>query len=366
MGSSSNGRRAVVIGAGIAGLASAYALRALGYEVRVLEREPELRSGGAGLTLWPNATRALRSLGLDDVARDCACEVSAARTRAPDGSALSDLPLARVAERFGPLVSVYRPELLAGLRERFDGEIEFGSVVVERGGRLFAGGARVEADLIVGADGIGSLARRLLAPEVLPRPAGYGAWRGVAASGAATPDGASETLGAGKRFGLVPLTGERTYWFAVLGEGGEHADLDSEFAGWHAPIREVLDAPAIGERSYLALADLPRLPRWHRDNTVLVGDAAHAMTPNLGQGAAQALEDVAALARQLGSAPLEQALSAYVAERKRRAERVVARSRSAGHLLQASNPLAVRVRSVVMRRTPQAALWRQLAPLLEG
>jgi 2-polyprenyl-6-methoxyphenol hydroxylase-like FAD-dependent oxidoreductase len=366
MGSSGNAGGAVVIGAGIAGLAAACALRALGYEVRVLEREPELRSGGAGLTLWPNATRALRSLGLDGVAGDCARELRAASTRAPDGSALSNLPLAQVAERFGPLVSVYRPELLAGLRARFDGEVEFGSTVVERDGRLLAGGTPIQADLIVGADGIGSVVRRLLAPEVVPRAAGYGAWRGVAASGAATPEAASETLGAGKRFGLVPLTEDRTYWFAVLGEGGEHADLHTAFADWHAPIREVLEAPVIGERSYLPLADLPRLPRWHLGGTVLVGDAAHAMTPNLGQGAAQALEDVAALSRHLGSAPLERALGAYAAERKHRAERVVARSRSAGRVLQASNPLAVPLRSAVMRLTPQAALWRQLAPLLEG
>src|SRR5262249_44016426 len=160
--------------------------------------------------------------------------------------------------------------------------------------------------------------------------------------------------------------GARTYWFAVLGQDGERADLVHEFAGWHEPVAAVLAAPDVGERSYLPLADLPALPRWHDGNVVLVGDAAHAMTPNLGQGAAQALEDVAALAAHLRSLPQPDALAAYVKQRKRRAQSIVARSRAVGRLAQASNPVAVPLRTLLLRRTPQALVWRQLASVVEG
>src|SRR5262249_20605691 len=293
--------RAVVVGAGIAGLATGRALRGLGYEVCVFDREPDLRAEGAGLTLWPNATRALGAIGLDHVIPACARVLSEAVTLTPDGGVLSRLPMQKIRERFGPLVSVYRPELLSALHEAIGGDVHFGTEVTLHNGRLRADGTPIQAGLIVGADGIGSVVRQLLAPEVAPRSAGYAAWRGVAATGSTTPTAASETIGRGMRFGLVPLTHDRTYWDAVPGKSDE-AGRGREFADGHEPITSVLAASRVGERSYLPLADLPPLPRWHRGNVVLVGDAAHAMTPNLGQGAAQALEDVAALHRHLGNA----------------------------------------------------------------
>lgn len=322
----------MVVGAGIAGLASAHALSRLGYDVCVLERDMQLRSEGAGLTLWPNAARALEELGLSDVIAETAHTVNEAVTLDPAGAVLTTVPLDRIAERFGPLLSVHRGDFLAALNAHFGGEVRFGVDVRAIDGTLQASGKPIVADLVVGADGIGSAVRDTVAPGVAPRPAGYAAWRGVALSGELTPKRASEAMGRGQRFGLVPLRGDRTYWFAVLADGDGSEDLEATFVGWHEPISEVLAAPAIGERSYLPLQDLPPLPRWHRDGVVLVGDAAHAMTPNLGQGAAQALEDVAALSRHLGEKPLSEALRAYEHDRKRRAERVVRQSRAVGRV----------------------------------
>lgn len=355
----SSRRTAVVVGAGIAGLAAAHALAGLDYEVRLLERGSELRSEGAGLSLWPNAAGALEDLGLGRVLWN-AHVVERAAALDPAGEVVSWAPLERIGERLGPLRSIHRGELLAELREAVDMPVELGIEARVRDGVLLAGEQVVEADLIVGADGVRSAVRELVAPGVEPRSAGYGAWRGVAGTGSLTPDHASEALGRGRRFGLVPLSGERTYWFAVLvGAEGEE-DLEREFGAWHEPVGAVLAATPGPARSFLPIEDLPRLPRWHRGQTVLVGDAAHAMTPNLGQGAAQALQDVAALRRALAASPPAEALSRYERERKRHAERIVLRSRLAGRVAQTANPLAAATRDLLARHVPSNLMARQM------
>jgi 2-polyprenyl-6-methoxyphenol hydroxylase-like FAD-dependent oxidoreductase len=359
---------AIVVGAGIAGLAAARALTDAGYEVRVLEREATLRAQGTGLTLWPNAGRALRSLDLEETVMRHGLAIREGATRAPGGRVLAQLPIAEIERRHGSLRSVHRAEFLTALADASGAGVEFGQPVTVAGGGLRLGDEPLDADLLVGADGIGSVVRELVAPGAKPRPAGYGAWRGVTPAGTPelAPAGAFETTGRGRRFGLVGLTEGRTYWFAALADpGGADADLREEFAGWHDPIAAALDATPRSAWIWQPILDLPRLPRWHRGNVMLVGDAAHAMTPNLGQGAAQALEDVAALARALQRhRRLADALDAYEAERKRRAERVVTLSRTMGWLLQGSNPVLASLRDLLARRTPEAVLVRQFDAVL--
>jgi 2-polyprenyl-6-methoxyphenol hydroxylase-like FAD-dependent oxidoreductase len=357
---------AIVVGAGIAGLAAAHAFDRLGFRVRVLERSSGPRDEGAGLTLWPNAVRALERLGLQQVLADSAHRLTGLVTLLPDGRPLTTMPLAAIERRYGPMVTVHRGELLSGLREMVAAPVEYAATVRASDGRLMLDGSELDADVVVGADGIGSVARAVVAGLVEPRDAGYGAWRGVAATGRLTPRDASETLGKGKRFGLVPLTHERTYWYAAISGDQGDADLEAEFAGWHPPIADVLELTPSADRTFLELGDVPHLERWHAGRTVLVGDAAHAMTPNLGQGAAQALEDVAVLAGRLGAEGLDAALAGYAAERKRRAERVVARSWAAGRAAQASGRVAVRARNAVARRLPQGVVVRQLSGMLES
>jgi 2-polyprenyl-6-methoxyphenol hydroxylase-like FAD-dependent oxidoreductase len=356
-------RRAVVVGAGIAGLAAAHALPGLGFEVQVLERDSELRTEGAGLTLMPNAVRALRELGLEDAVAESTVALEAAAVVASDGKLISRVPTERVAARFGPPRCAHRGELLAALFARAGASVSFGCPVRAVEGELYAGEERLEADLILGADGLASAVREAVAPGVAPRPSGQAAWRGIAATGAATPAGATEASGLGKRFGLVPISGGRSYWFGLVTGGDGSEDLEAEFAGWHDPIAAVLAACPPAERSYLPLSDLPPLPTWHRGNVLLVGDAAHATTPNLGQGAAQALEDVAALVALLRDRPPAPAFVALEKARKRRAERIVWQSRLAGRLLQTSSPAVARLRNAAMRATPEAVAYRQLASI---
>ena len=357
---------AIVVGAGIAGVLAAPMLLRAGYRVRLLEREPGPRAEGAGLSLWPNALSALEELHCRDALEECAHRIEEGATLKPGGELVARAPLDLVGRRYGPLVSVHRGELLEALTKRAGIPVEYGAAVGWTGDGLVLNGQPLEAELVVGADGIGSVVRRAVCSEAAPRPAGYGAWRGIAPTGGLTPRGASETFGRGRRFGLVPLTGERTYWFAVLEDGDEDVELEEAFGGWHEPISAVLDATPAGDRFYLPLADLPPLPRWHRPGVVLVGDAAHAMTPNLGQGAAQAILDVSALAQALAAKPRAEALQAYERSRKRVAERIVRQSRLVGRFAQLSNPLGARFRDLVAARTPSSLVAWQMGRVLEA
>lgn len=358
------GRTAVVVGAGIAGILTAQALTRLGYRVRLLEREPRLRTEGAGLSLWPNALTALEQLGCDEAVGRCAHQIPEGATYTPEGRVIAQAPLDLIGRRYGPLVSVHRGEFLEALLDCAGVPVEYGAAVSAGEDGLRLGGEELDADLIVGADGIGSVVREAVCPEVAPRRAGYGAWRGVAQTGSATPAGASETLGPGRRFGLVPLSGERTYWFAVLGDGDEDLSPEEAFGEWHDPIARVLSAPQADDRFYLDLADLPPLTRWHQSRTVLVGDAAHAMTPNLGQGAAQSIIDVSVLARELAAQPLDRALRNYERARKRTTERIVRQSRQMGRVAQVSNPLGSRLRNFFVAHTPPRLVAKQMGRVI--
>ncbi len=359
-GSVISGRRsAAIVGAGIGGLAAARALTGLGYEVRVLERDSKPRTEGAGLTLWPNAIDALRTLGLGDLIEERTRVVSQAVALTPAGALVTHMPVDRIAKRFGPLVSARRADIVEGLLERVDATVEFGVEARVIDGALHADGERLDSELIVGADGIGSAVRELVAPGMPPRTAGYSAWRGVAETDEGVPEGVTEMMGCGKRFGYVRLNDSRTYWFAVIVDGDGSEDLGEIFGGWHGPVLELLAATSPSDRSYLELRDLAPLPRWHRDRYVLIGDAAHAMTPNLGQGAAQALRDVVVLRQELDAKQPAEAFRGYERARKRRAERISKQSRMMGRIVQTRSPLVARLRDGLARRTPAAvAAWQ--------
>lgn len=256
--------------------------------------------------------------------------------------------------------------LLGGLPSgtvRFDSPAE---LVSATDGRVrLDDGEQVHADLVIIADGIRSRSRKQVTSDPGSRHAGYGAWRGVTGTvmPGVTP---SETWGAGRRFGLVPLTDGRIYWFAVSGvepltEGDQRAQVLELFADWHEPIAKVVRATDAGVVSWLPIEELARpLGTFTRKRAVLVGDAAHAMTPNLGQGANQGFEDVATLCALLRDSPdLTRALAGYDALRRPRTRRVARRSRLLGTVGQLSNPPLVWARDAAMRATPDSVAGRQ-------
>jgi 2-polyprenyl-6-methoxyphenol hydroxylase-like FAD-dependent oxidoreductase len=366
----SSPRTAIVVGAGIGGLAAAVALEQKGWRVTVLERDPELRPLGAGLSIWPNGVKALRALGLGRIADDRDVPPSGGALRRADGSVLAEFDPAAIEARFeAPLVGVHRRDLQEGLAgaigaaPRFDATAESvdGSTV------LLAGGECLDADLVVGADGLRSAVREsLLGPED-PVDSGIVAFRGVVPHRGAVPAG--EMWGEGCVAGLLPLSGERVYWYvAYHGELEDRDELGRRAEQFADPIPSLVRATGPDELLAHRLYDRPSAGSWRRGPATLVGDAAHPMLPFLGQGACSALEDAVALAAALDEAggDVPTGLDLYERQRIERTKRLVTRSRSAARVALARSPMRRRVRDFLVRSVPDSARLRQLGAIVRG
>jgi FAD-dependent urate hydroxylase len=336
------GLRAVVIGAGMGGLAAGIALRGAGFEVDVYERADEMLSVGAGVCMWPNGAKALNALGAGPRIAAQSPVLSAVRYFGENGEVLSTIELERltmsVGQRAFPLA---REDLQAALLERFGRErLHLGRECIraEQNGATvvahFADGSRASGDLLVGADGVRSVVRSIVEPSAQLRY-GYSTWLGmVPGDPDLNPsDIFSFYVGDGRRVGMLPVSGERLYFFFdvpvpedyVGDPAGARQTLRSLFPNWPRPVRGLI-AMLDDNLPRLPVHDLLPLPTYVRGRVALVGDAAHASTPTLGQGGALAMEDALVLARYLltCSVSVEDALERYDVERRGRAEPVVA------------------------------------------
>ncbi|WP_328791912.1 FAD-dependent monooxygenase [Streptomyces sp. NBC_00273] len=379
-------RHAVVAGAGIGGLTAAVALHRHGWRVIVCERAAGPTAVGAGIVLAPNALRAFDTIGFD-ITRSAGRTVPAAMgLRRPDGRWLSRADTAALAARFGgPPLALHRSALADALASALPATaIRYGVAVTSVDDADGAPVVRTDAgdlhgaDLVIAADGIHSPLRRQYFPD---HPglhhSGETAWRTVlpaAANSAGTAT--AETWGRGERFGVVPLADGRTYLYAtaVVPAGRRPADVRAEllrrYGTWHDPIPALLeriDPAAVLQHDLYDLA--APLPRFHRGRLAWLGDAAHAMTPNLGQGGCQAVEDAAVLGHLLAgidAADVPAALAAYSAARCARTDAIRVRARRAGRVAALTHPLAVAVRDLAVRATPARAATRAMAALFEG
>lgn len=363
-----------IIGGGIGGIATAVALHREGVDVTVYERASEFREAGAGMMLWPNATRVLRDLGL--------LEEVAARSgpnrhflvRGCGGAILMNIELGRFEV---PALCARRPDLLAcllsalpGDRVRLGCEFERFEQERDRVGVRFVGGAGAEHDVLIGADGIRSRVRNQLLGVHAPIYRGYMVWRGFARLAGAVPPGSnSETWGRGRRFGILNTGGDRFTWYATANTPQDHADgpegrqaeLLRRFAGWHEPVERLIEATDESEILKNGAYDLEPLRRWGQGRVMLLGDAAHPCTPNLGQGGCMALEDAAVLAKSFRrEASPELALRRYETLRRQRTRHVQQRSLLMGHIGQWENALIAGGRQVVTSMLPAKIFERNL------
>ncbi|KHO30074.1 FAD-dependent monooxygenase [Corynebacterium minutissimum] len=355
-----------IIGAGISGLALGAALHRHGIDVQIYERHPRVRSGGAGITLAPNGLAALDALGIGAGFRELQENQVPLQggLRRPQGNWLTNIP----AEITKASLALDRSELHALLLEDIPGariHTSADSVHVDAGSGVvsFADGSQEQFDVVIGADGIRSSVRRSCFNDPGISYAGYNAWRAI--SEAPALNVGFETWGVGARFGAVPLHNGRVYWFAVL-SGPEAqpsetglSQLRDTFGQWHEPIPALLHSTPEESIQYLPIQELASpLPSYHTGKVVLVGDAAHAMTPNLGQGACQGLEDAAVLAALLQNGNVD--FGAYDEHRLRRSQNIARRSGLVGRTVHTGGARIAAARNWVLQRMPDAATNRQV------
>ncbi|MBT2400624.1 FAD-dependent monooxygenase [Streptomyces sp. ISL-100] len=367
MAISSSRPRAVVAGCGIGGLTAAVALHQRGWQVTVLERAAAVEAVGAGIGLAPNGHHALDVIGLGEEIRELAAWQGDGGVRAPGGRWLARTNSSAATERFGgPLVLVHRATLIDRIAARLpDGAVRTGSPATladpgVAGGRpavVSTPDGDIEADLVIGADGINSATRRALFPEH-PGPvyAGITTWRVVVPAPAA-PFEPHETWGRGALWGSQPLKDGRVYAYAAAvapaggrSSDGEKAELLRRFGDWHHAVPAILAAadPAEVLRHDVRHLINP-LPAFHRGRTALLGDAAHAMAPTMGQGGNQAIEDGIVLAHHLPDATeLGTGLAAYSADRLPRTTGIVRKSAKITKLMSVRSAPAVALRDTLM------------------
>ncbi|MFL6256053.1 MAG: FAD-dependent monooxygenase [Pyrinomonadaceae bacterium] len=360
--------RIVIVGGGIGGLATALALRREGFEPSVYERAPALLEVGAAIAVWPNAFGVLERLGLGETLRARAGRIRSVRWLGRDGREYNHFTFPETgaaavalhrADLQGALLRELPPESVH-LGKTFAGFDEEGEEVRAR----FEDGTEVACDLLVGADGLHSRVRAQLLEDGEPVYRGYTVWRGVARleHAALVAGTASEIYGAGQRFGVGPVGLGRTGWWATANEAeavaesaAEHAPkLSRLFEGWCAPVRELIEATPSETILRNAAYDRPATLSWGRGAVTMLGDAAHPMTPNFGQGGCIAIEDAAVLARCLAKYDdVSWALRVYESRRRTRAARIASYSRRYGAFGQWQSHVATRLRAHMLSSVPE-------------
>lgn len=359
--------KALVVGGGVAGLSAAVAFQKVGIEAEVFERSPEIRDIGAGKSVWRNGVQALGWLGVAGEVAGVGSPIEEIRVLTWRGRVLHRIPVGWL----GTSLALERRDVLVPLAGRVHASTVHTSarcVGVEQDDRgvtvRFEDGSIARGDILVGADGIFSTIRSVIFPGWEPRYAGHVAWRGIAnVSDERWPAGISfNWYGRGKHFALMPLTGGRTFWYATKNLPVDTVDggRDEIVRLFADAVEGVADLIRATEPEWIVrnrLFDLPFRRRWGRGRVVLIGDAAHAMRPNLGQGACTAIEDAVVLAQTMKVLPEpERALPRFERLRRRRVRWIRGWSEITSRLQLLESASACRLRD--------AYLWFQPGPIL--
>jgi 2-polyprenyl-6-methoxyphenol hydroxylase-like FAD-dependent oxidoreductase len=370
------GPTVAIIGGGIGGLTAAVALARKGLAAEVYEQAPVLDEVGAGVGLWPNAMTALGPLGLSGPVARLAVPVTRQGLRRSDGSWLMSFPAEVMAQRWGSgFVLVHRAELQQLLAAELDpSAIHLGArcTGLADGDRAvtahFADGRQAQADVLVGADGVHSVVRAALFGPARLRSRGYITVRGITPAGSVPlPRDGTETWGRGARFGLGPTSGGRIIWYATWNtataghdDGDTAARLRELFGAWHDPIPAIIDATPPAGLIRNDIYDRRPARTWARGRAALLGDAIHPMTPDLAQGACQAIVDATTLATCLAaSRDARAALHDYQQRRWRNAAITVLMARTMGAMGQWDGRTTCTARNTLTRAIPLPLQLRQ-------
>lgn len=367
-----------IIGGGITGLTTALALHKHGITSTVYEQAPELNEIGAGVWLQPNAMQVLNWLGLKEVITENGYILNKMEITYPDLSPIKKIENTVVSDRHGnQTVAIHRGKLQRILYDRFSavGDVKLGMPYLNHTTgadkiNIEFENQNVSTDVLLGADGIHSKVRGAIGLPTELRQTSQICCRGIAniQLPANLKHEGKEMWGRKLRFGFSQLSENTVYFFAVVNKEICPEELTTEtltslFKSFHPLVSEIIKAT---DQLHIAeLADLKRLDTWHNENTCLLGDAAHATTPNMGQGACQGIEDAYYISNVLKTATsgLSDTFSQFEQKRRKKVDYVVNNSWRFGKM--AHNPLAQSLMKGIMKLTPEKVMSEQMNKLYD-
>lgn len=371
-----------IIGGGIAGLTTAIALNQRGFKTDIFEAASEIKGVGAGLALAANAMKGFDRLGLMEEVIDLGRILSSFSILDQKGKVITKTDSQAISQKWGlDNFLIHRADLHKFLLSKIDSkQIHTGKrsvsfqYVHDKIEIIFSDASVHMTDYLIVADGINSVIRSQVVPEVEPRYSGYTCWRAVIENTDLNIEESSETWGSKGRFGMAPLANNLLYWFACINapqkdprmEEFRISDLKDVFKDYHHPIPAIIENTLNSQLIWNDILDLPPLERYAFDRILLIGDAAHATTPNMGQGACQAIEDAVILGEEISKSVNPQA--AFQAFEKRRIKRthyIINTSWQVGKVAQLENPLLCTIRNFAFRNMPKRINDKQLEKVLE-
>ena len=353
-------------------------LEKLGYDVRIFESSENIRGIGAGIGLASNAIKAFEYLGLEKEIVSISNRIDDFDICDPKGNLLVSADTTKISKVYDQSnYAVHRADLHALLLQKVNlDRIQTSKMLVDLKVRKkvhlkFNDHSESEFDFIVGADGVNSMVRQILLPDSKPRYAGYWCWRAVVeVDNWKFSSKNTETWGKNGRFGISPLTKNRIYWYACvnsdLKDGIDKSglfELKSRFKNYHSPIPELLELTKEEDLISTPIVDIRPIKRFHFEKILLIGDAAHATTPNLGQGACMAIEDVAVLNDLLQKNEMEIAFEKFEKRRMKRTHYISRTSKNAGDVSQSSNASFIYFRNNLLKILPDSVSQIQLKKL---
>jgi len=363
-----------IIGSGIGGLTTAIALKRKGIQSRVYEQAKEIMPVGAGIILANNAMQVYEKLGLREKIEKCGNPISFMNITDPKLRAISNVDLKYFEEKYQVQnIAIHRGKLQEILLSQIEqSEINLGYKLKHASAKnnefelKFENGESINSKILLGADGINSVVRKCLFKENKIRNAFQVCWRGVTEYNLPKQyqHELNEAWGKERRFGFVQLAPNQVYWYALISFKNDPTEytvdkLNTYFNNFDPVANEIINSTDNSKIHTATIYDLHPIKKWYDENVCLLGDAAHATTPNLGQGACQAIEDAFILSECLGKYELNRAFSEFQKLRIKKAHNVVNTSWTLGKISHWKNPLAVTTRNLLMKMTPQSVSRKQ-------
>ena len=362
-----------IIGAGIGGLTTALTLKQKGLHINIFESSAEIKPVGAGIILANNAMQVFQKLGIQDKIEKAGNKISYMKITDANLTKISVVDLAEYEKKYGVHnIAIHRGELQKILAN----EIGYDNINLSK--RLskiekadlfkltFEDNTTIEGKLVIGADGIKSAVRNQLFGEGILRNANQKCWRGICKIDLPQKylNELNEAWGKGKRFGFVNIGDKKVYWYALTNSKNvktEQVNLTEMFKEFHNDILNIISATKKEQIIVSDIIDLKPIDKWQNENVCLIGDAAHATTPNLGQGACQAIEDAYVLGKLLDSGiTIENTFKEYENARRKKAHMIVNTSWTVGKMAHIENRFGIWLRNFIMKNLPKSANKKQM------